>query len=67
MNKYELVLVVNAKIEDDARVATVEDLLLLSYEGLMKVRNMGKKTLIEVEKKLESFGISLDALMRTHE
>ena len=24
MNKYELALVVNAKIEDDARVATVE-------------------------------------------
>ena len=24
MSKYELVLVVNAKIEDDARVATVE-------------------------------------------
>ncbi|MDK2807755.1 MAG: small subunit ribosomal protein [Clostridiales bacterium] len=24
MNKYELVLVVNAKIEDDARVATLE-------------------------------------------
>lgn len=49
------------------RVVTVEDLLLLSYDGLMKIRNMGKKSLTEIEKKLESLGISLDAFMQTQE
>lgn len=31
MNKYELALVVSAKIEDDARTATVEKAKIISY------------------------------------
>ena len=39
MNKYELALVVNAKIEDDARTATVEKAkeIIARYNGIHTV------------------------------
>ena len=44
-------------------INTVEDLLLLSEENLMNIRNMGKKSLDEIEKKVESLGFSIGALI----
>lgn len=46
-----------------AGINTVEDLLLLTEERLMKIRNMGKKSLDEIEKKLGSLGFSVGALI----
>lgn len=46
-----------------AHINTVEDLLLLTEERLMKIRNMGKKSLDEIEKKLGSLGFSVGALI----
>ena len=42
-----------------AGVVTVEDLLKLTEEDLMKVRNLGRKSLEEVIKKIESLGFKL--------
>ena len=42
-----------------ANINTVADLINRTGEDMMKVRNMGKKSLDEVQKKLEMMGISL--------
>ena len=59
MNKYELALVVNAKIEDDARTATVEKAkeYIASFGGTVtEVEDWGKKRLAyEVQKMREGF------------
>ena len=59
MNKYELAVVVNAKIEDDARVATVEKVkeYIARYGGTVtNVDEWGKKRLAyEIQKMREGF------------
>ena len=59
MNKYELALVVNAKIEDDARAATVEKAIeyIARFGGTVtEVEDWGKKRLAyEVQKMREGF------------
>ncbi len=59
MNKYELVLVVNAKIEDDARAATLEKAkaYITRFGGtITEVEDWGKKRLAyEIEKMKEGF------------
>ena len=59
MNKYELVLVVNAKIEDEARAAVVEKAkgYIARYEGnVTDVEEWGKKRLAyEIQKMTEGF------------
>ena len=59
MNKYELALVVNAKIEDDARTATVEKAKesITRFGGTVtEVEDWGKKRLAyEVQKMREGF------------
>ena len=59
MNKYELALVVNAKIEDDARVATVEKVkeYITRFGGtITNVDEWGKKRLAyEIQKMREGF------------
>lgn len=59
MNKYELALVVSAKIEDDARVATVEQVkeLITRFGGTVtNVDEWGKKRLAyEIQKMREGF------------
>ena len=42
-----------------ANINTVADLICKTGEEMMKVRNMGKKSLDEVQKKLEMMGLSL--------
>ncbi len=42
-----------------ANINTVADLVCKTGEDMMKVRNMGKKSLDEVQKKLEMMGLSL--------
>ena len=42
-----------------AGIFTVEDLVKRSEEDMLKVRNLGRKSLDEVIKKLESFGLKL--------
>jgi len=42
-----------------AKINTVADLISKTAEDMMKVRNMGKKSLDEVQKKLEMMGLSL--------
>ena len=42
-----------------ANITTVADLINKTGEDMMKVRNMGKKSLDEVQKKLEMMGLSL--------
>ena len=42
-----------------AKINTVADLISKTGEDMMKVRNMGKKSLDEVQKKLEMMGLSL--------
>ena len=42
-----------------ANINTVADLISKTGEEMMKVRNMGKKSLDEVQKKLEMMGLSL--------
>ena len=42
-----------------ANINTVADLISKTDEDMMKVRNMGKKSLDEVQKKLEMMGLSL--------
>lgn len=59
MNKYELALVVNAKIEDDARVATVEKVkeYITKFGGtIANVDEWGKKRLAyDIQKMREGF------------
>ena len=59
MNKYELALVVNAKIEEDARTATVEKAkeYITRFGGTVtEVEDWGKKRLAyEVQKMREGF------------
>lgn len=59
MNKYELVLVVNAKIEDDARTATVEKAkaYVTRFGGTVtEVEDWGKKKLAyEIQHMKEGF------------
>ena len=59
MNKYELTLVVNAKIEDEAREATVESVkeLITRFGGtITNVDDWGKKRLAyEIQKMREGF------------
>ena len=59
MNKYELAIVVNAKIEDDARTATVEKAkeYIARFGGTVtEVEDWGKKRLAyEVQKMREGF------------
>ena len=43
----------------DININTVADLVCKTAEDMMKVRNMGKKSLDEVQKKLEMMGLSL--------
>ena len=42
-----------------AGINTVEELTDRSEEDMMKVRNLGKKSLKEVKQKLEDLGLSL--------
>ena len=59
MNKYELALVVNAKIEDEARAAVVEKAkgYIARYNGnVTEVEEWGKKRLAyEIQKMKEGF------------
>ena len=59
MNKYELALVVSAKIEDDARTATVEkakEYITRAGGTVTEVEEWGKKKLAyEVQKMREGF------------
>ena len=59
MNKYELTLVVNAKIEDDERLATVEKAkeYITRFGGVItNVDDWGKKRLAyEIQKMKEGF------------
>ncbi len=59
MNKYELTVVVNAKIEDDVRVATVEKVkeYVARYGGTVtNVDEWGKKRLAyEIQKMKEGY------------
>ena len=42
-----------------AGIHTIEDLIKKSGDDMLKVRNLGKKSLDELEKKLEDLGLSL--------
>ena len=59
MNKYELAVVVNAKIEDDVRTATIEKVkeYVVRYGGtITNVDEWGKKRLAyEIQKMKEGF------------
>ena len=59
MNQYELALVVNAKIEDEARVATLEaakDLITRFGGTVTNVEDWGKKKLAyEIQKMKEDY------------
>lgn len=59
MNKYELALVVSAKIEDDARTATVEkakEYITRAGGAITEVEDWGKKRLAyEVQKMNEGY------------
>ncbi len=60
MNKYELTLVVNAKIEDDERAAAVEkakEIITTRFGGTVtEVEDAGKKRLAyEIQKMKEGF------------
>ncbi len=59
MNKYELALIVSAKIEDDARTAAVEKAkeLIAKFGGnVTNVEDAGKKRLAyEIQKMKEGF------------
>ncbi|MDO4343923.1 MAG: 30S ribosomal protein S6 [Eubacteriales bacterium] len=59
MNKYELAVVVNAKIEDDARTATIEKVkeYITRYNGtITNVDEWGKKKLAyEIQKMSEGY------------
>ncbi len=59
MNKYELALIVNAKIEDDARTATVEKAkeYIARFGGVVtEVEDWGKRKLAyEIQKMTEGY------------
>lgn len=59
MNKYELALIVSAKIEDDARTAAVEkakDVIAKFGGNVTNVEDAGKKRLAyEIQKMKEGF------------
>ncbi len=59
MNKYELAVVVNAKLEDDARAAVVEKVkeYITRYNGVItNVDDWGKKKLAyEIQKMSEGY------------
>ena len=59
MNKYELALVVSAKIEDDARTATVEkakEYITRACGTVTEVEEWGKKKLAyDIQKMIEGF------------
>ena len=59
MNKYEVALVVNAKIEDEARTATVEKVkeYITTFGGtITNIEEAGKKRLAyEIQKMREGF------------
>ena len=59
MNKYELSLVVNAKIEDEVRTATVDKVksLITTFGGtITDINEAGKKRLAyEIQKMREGF------------
>lgn len=59
MNKYELAVVVNAKIEDDARTATIEKVkeYITRFDGtITNVDEWGKRRLAyEIQKMREGF------------
>lgn len=59
MNKYELALIVSAKIEDDARAAAVEkaqDIITKAGGTVTNVEDAGKKRLAyEIQKMKEGF------------
>ena len=59
MNKYELALVVSAKIEDDARTATVEkakDYIVRAGGNVTEVEDWGKKKLAyDIQKMSEGY------------
>ncbi len=59
MNKYELAVVVNAKIEDDARTATIEKVkeYITRYNGtITNVDEWGKKKLAyDIQKMSEGY------------
>jgi DNA-directed RNA polymerase subunit alpha len=42
-----------------AGINTVEELVQRSEEDMMKVRNLGRKSLLEVQQKLAGLGLSL--------
>ncbi|MEI6102085.1 MAG: DNA-directed RNA polymerase subunit alpha C-terminal domain-containing protein, partial [Eubacteriales bacterium] len=42
-----------------AGINTVQELIMRDEEEMMKVRNLGKKSLEEVQQKLEGLGLSL--------
>ena len=67
MNKYELTVVVNAKIEDDVRVATVEKVkeYVARYGGTVtNVDEWGKKRLAyEIQKMKEAYYYFISKLM----
>ena len=66
MNKYELALVVSAKIEDDARTATVEkakEYITRAGGNVTEVEEAGKKKLAyEIQKMSEAFYYSSSTL-----
>ena len=68
MNKYELALVVNAKIEDDARVATVEKAkeYVTKFGGnITNVEEWGKKKLAyEIQHMKEGFYYSSSLMQK---
>ena len=43
-----------------ANIHTVEDLIRKTEDEMLKVRNLGKKSLDEVMQKLEQYGLSLE-------
>lgn len=59
MNKYELALIVSAKIEDDARTAAVEkakEIITKAGGSVTNVEDAGKKRLAyEIQKMKEGF------------
>ena len=63
MNKYELALVVNAKIEDDVRTATVErakEYITRAGGTVTEVEEWGKKKLAyDIQKMSDGFYLSL--------
>ena len=57
MNKYELAVVVNAKIEDDARADVIEKALITRFGGnVTDIDEWGKKRLAyEIQKMKEGY------------